>query len=101
MTDREAALRELATRLHEYDAVSDAFIAKSFTDHILVLDLEREETVPKNVRELLAAHDLRGANAEYGTGTDDPSFTGDLGDGTRHQFVDTRTRGDHQSYVVD
>ncbi|WP_226482135.1 hypothetical protein [Natrinema amylolyticum] len=101
MSDREETLRDLADRLREYDAVADAFVAKSFTDHHLMVDLERRESVPTEIRDLLAAHDLRGSNAEYDTETDDPSFAGDLGDGTRHQFVDTQTRGDHQSYVVD
>ena len=101
MSDREAALRNLAERLREDDAVSDAFLAKSFTDHHLVLDLADGESMPREVAELLADHDLRGANEVYGNGGTDPSFAGDLERATRHQFVDTRTRGDHQSYVVD
>ncbi|ELY65472.1 hypothetical protein [Natrinema versiforme] len=101
MSDREAALEDLATRLRGYDAVADAFIAKSFTDQHLILDLEEGTSVPQAVRELLVDHDLRGANEVYGNGGENPSFAGDLDRGTRHQFVDTRTRGDHQSYVVD
>ncbi|MBZ6494987.1 hypothetical protein [Natrinema longum] len=101
MTDREALLQDLARRLREYDAVNDAFLAKSFTDRHLILDLEDGHSLPGELRDLLADHDLQGANEEYDTGGDDPSFAGDLEDGTRHQFVDTRTRGDHQSYVVE
>lgn len=101
MSDRESALEDLATRLRGYDGVSDAFIAKSFTDRHLILDLEAGAAMPPEIRELLAEYDLRGSNAEYDTEADDPSYAGDLDDGTRHQFVDTRTRGDHQSSVVD
>ncbi len=101
MSDRKETLRDLASRLCETEAVADAFVAKSFTDHHLMVDLEAGESMPAEIRELLAAHDLRGANAEYDTDADDPSFAGDLEEGTRHQFVDTETRGDHQSYVVD
>ncbi|WP_226004769.1 hypothetical protein [Natrinema salinisoli] len=101
MTDREATLEDLAARLREREAVSDAFLAKSFTDRLLVLDLEDGTALPAEIRDLLADHDLRGANEVYGNERDDPSLAGDLSDATRHQFVDTRTRGDHQSYVVD
>jgi hypothetical protein len=38
----------------------------------------------------------------YDTDAGDASFAGAVGDDTtRHQFVDVRTRGDHQSYVVE
>ncbi|MDS0476249.1 hypothetical protein [Natrinema sp. 1APR25-10V2] len=101
MSDREATLRDLAATLREHDAVSDAFIAKSFTDQQLILDLADGDSLPPDLADLLADHDLRGANEVYGNGRTDPSFAGDLEGATRHQFVDTRTRGDHQSYVVD
>jgi hypothetical protein len=101
MTDREATLEDLATRLREHNAVNDAFLAKSFTDRLLVLDLEEGTSLPEDIHDLLADHDLRGANDVYRNERDDPSLAGDLSDATRHQFVDTRTRGDHQSYVVD
>jgi hypothetical protein len=42
-----------------------------------------------------------GANEVYGEDGSDVSFAGTVGDTARHQFVDVRTRGDHQSYVVE
>jgi len=101
MTDRAAELRELVDELCEYDPVDDAFVAKSFTDRLIVVDLHRDEPLPEAVEQSLRDHGLRGANSVYATGDPDQSFTGMVGDATRHQFVDTQTRGDHQSYVVD
>jgi hypothetical protein len=92
MTDREAELRRLATTLREHDAVADAFIAKSFTDRLLIVDIQRGDSIPRRLVESISDHDLVGANV---------SFAGAVGDETRHQFVDVRTRGDHQSYVVE
>ena len=101
MTDREAELRDLADRVRDRDAVADAWLAKSFTDRLLVVDVRAEATLPTDLRRELADRDLRGANEVYGETADDPSFAGDVGDGERHQFVDVRTRGDHRSYVCE
>ena len=99
MADRETELRTVAERLRTHDAVDDAFLAKSFTDQLLVVDVAGDG-LPEEVIDRLAAHDLHGVNEVYGDdGT--RSFAGRVGEGTRHQFVDVRTRGDHQSYVVD
>lgn len=101
MTDREAELRDLASRVRECDAVADAWLAKSFTDRLLVVDVRADATLPADLRRDLADRDLRGANAVYGEAAEDPSFAGDVGDAERHQFVDVLTRGDHQSYVCE
>jgi hypothetical protein len=101
MTDRTAELRELANRVQECDVVDDAWVAKSFTDQLFVVDLAEGEQLPAAVTEQLAEYGLRGANEVYGTDAPDTSFMGTLDDGSRHQFVDTQTRGDHQSYVLD
>lgn len=101
MTEREAELRRLAATIREHDSVADAFLAKSFTDRLLVVDLQSDGELPSAVVASLRDHDLRGANEVYGAGSDDASFAGTVGDGTRHQFVDVRTRGDHQSYVAE
>jgi hypothetical protein len=99
--DRTAELRRLAADVREDAAVADAWLAKSFTDRLLVVDLTTE-TVPDHVRERLHEHDCYGANEVYDTDAGDASFAGVVGDdATRHQFVDVRTRGDHQSYVVE
>jgi len=98
MTDREAELRDLVAELRDHEAVDDAFLAKSFTDRLVIVDVADGDAVPADVRERLAAHDVRGSEAVYEEGR---TFTGDVGDAGRHHFVDVRTRGDHQSYVVD
>lgn len=100
MTDRAAELERLVEELTDHDAVADAWVAKSFTDRLVVIDLHEERTVPSGLEERLADHDLYGSNEVYGL-DDDGSQMGSVGEGTRHQFVDVRTRGEHQSYVVD
>jgi hypothetical protein len=100
MTDREAELRQLVAELRTHEAVDDAFLAKSFTDRLVIVDIDDGETVPAAVRDRLAAHDVRDADDAYGVGAGG-SFTGDVGDAARHHFVDLRTRGSHRSYVVD
>ncbi|MFB6142431.1 MAG: hypothetical protein ABEJ30_03710 [Halorientalis sp.] len=101
MSDREATLRRLAAEVDDHDAVNDAFLAKSFTDLLLVVDAAGE--VPPSLRERLADHGLRPAGEVYeeGAAGEARSAVGDVGDGTRHQFVDVETRGEHQSYVVE
>jgi hypothetical protein len=99
--DRTAELRRLAADLREHRAVADAWLAKSFTDRLVVLDLTTDAGVPETIRDRLHEHDCDGANDVYDTGAGDASFAGAVGDATRHQFVDVQTRGDHQSYVVE
>jgi hypothetical protein len=99
--DRTAELRQLAADLREREVVADAWLAKSFTDRLFVVDLTTDAGVPEDIRERLHEHDLYGANDVYDTGEGDESFAGAVGDATRHQFVDVQTRGDHQSYVVE
>jgi hypothetical protein len=99
--ERTAELRGLAADLREREVVADAWLAKSFTDRLLVVDLATDSGVPEAIRERLRDHDCYGANEVYDTGACDTSFAGAVGDGARHQFVDARTRGDHQSQVVE
>jgi hypothetical protein len=101
MSDRGTELRQLAVELQEYEAVEDAFVAKSFTDRLLIVDVGEGDGVPGAVTDRLAAHDLYGADGVYGDDDEHRSFVGSVGDATRHHFVDVRTRGSHQSYVVD
>lgn len=101
MTEREAELHSLANDLRERGIVADAFLAKSFTDRLLIIDLQQDEELPSDIVTTLRKYDLVGANEVYGEGDRDVSFAGSVGETTRHQFVDVRTRGDHQSYVVE
>lgn len=101
MSDREAELRALAARFREHQGVNDAFLAKSFTDYHLVVDVRHGESIPESIHERLTEHDLYGANEVYGSDDGDLSFAGDVSHSTRHHFVDVRSRGEYQSYVVD
>lgn len=100
--DREAELQELAARARDHPRVVDAFLAKSFTDRLLAVDLESGTgEVPQTLVTLLEDHGCYGANEVYGRECDDSSGAGTFGGRERHQFVDTETRGEHRSYVVD
>ncbi|MBB6646688.1 hypothetical protein [Halobellus ruber] len=102
MGDRESTLRELAAQARGYDAVADAFPAKSFTDRMLVVDLRGDaEGVPEELVALLEANGCYGANEVYDRDAGDRSSAGTVGGADRHEFVDVETRGDHRSYVVD
>ncbi len=101
MPDRETELRALAASVSDHPAVVDAWVAKSFTDRMVVVDVRAGADLPTEIGARLAAHDLRGANDVYDTGAGDDSFAGTAKGAARHQFVDTRTRGEHQSYVVE
>jgi hypothetical protein len=110
MDDREATLRRLSRDLQAHDAVADAFLAKSFTDRLLIVDVaagaapaadRSDGEVPRTVRERLVAHDCLPAAAVYEDDADGLSFQGTVGDATRHHFVDGRSRSEHRSYVVE
>jgi hypothetical protein len=101
MNDRETRLRDLADEVCAYDAVADAWLAKSFTDRLFVVDLEPDATLPDELPDRLAEYDLYGANEVYDVSDDSRSFSGAVAGANRHQFVDVRTRGDHQSYVLE
>ncbi|MFB6165908.1 MAG: hypothetical protein ABEJ31_12180 [Haloarculaceae archaeon] len=101
MADRETELSTFVARLREREAVADAWLAKSFTDRLLVVDLEPGAALADDLASELAERGFRGANEVYETGGPDRSFAGAVGDCTRHQFVDVETRGQHQSYVLE
>lgn len=99
MSDREAELRQLLAEIRDHEAVDDAFLAKSFTDRLVIIDVSDGGSVPADVADRLAEHELRGAADVYGD--DEGSAFGGGGNATRHHFVDVQTRGSHHSYVVD
>lgn len=100
MDDRDGELQKLTADLQTHEAVDAAFLATSFTDRLVIVDISRGGDIPDDVLDRLAEHDLHGADEVYG---DDlgGSFAGDVGDITRHHFVDVQTRGSHQSDVKD
>ncbi|AEH38188.1 hypothetical protein [Halopiger xanaduensis] len=98
MSDWEAELERLVAEVREHEGIADAFLAKSFTDRLVIVDVGDGETVPADVTDRLADHDVRSADDVYDDGG---AFVGHVGNGTRHHFVDVQTRGEHQSYVVD
>lgn len=100
MSNREAELRQLTAELRTRDDVDDAFLAKSFTDRLVIIDVIGGNGIPADVADQLTAYDLYGADDVYGE-DEGGSFAGNVGNMTRHHFVDVRTRGSHQSYVID
>ncbi|WP_434531894.1 hypothetical protein ACODNH_22505 [Haloarcula sp. NS06] len=101
MTDRQADLRTLAGELTDYEPITDAFLAKSFTDQLLIVDVRDGASLPAAVIDKLADHDLLPAESVYSADETPQSAVGDVGDATRHHFIDVRTRGSHHSYVVE
>lgn len=102
MTERETELATLVEDVADHDGVRDAWTATSFTDRLVVVEVPPDASLPAAVEDLLRENGCRGADEVYDVGsTGDASFAGDLDDGRRYRFVDVRTRGDWQSYVVD
>lgn len=96
-----ADIQSLLEWVESHDAVRDVWTAKSFTDRLLVVDVDPDADLPPAVAQRLADNGFRGANDVYDVPVAAGSSAGRVPDAHRHQFVDTRTRGDHQSYVVE
>lgn len=101
MADRQAELRTLADDLRDESRVADAWLAKSFTDRLFVVELESGRDIPDDVRERIQRHGLCGYNEVHDVNVADEAFAGKLARGDRYQFVDVRERGELQSYVVE
>lgn len=101
MADRAAEIHDLAADLAEYDAVADAWLAKSFTDRLLVVEVRAGAVLPADAAALVREHGLAGYNEVHDVGVEAPAFAGDLSRGDRYRFVDLETRGELQSYVVE
>ncbi len=100
MSDQRERLAAVTEQLLGYDVVTDAFLAKSFTDRLLIVDVTESAQLPADALELIHEHDFGALDS---LDTDDEqhrSAVGDVGGATRHHFVDMQTRGAHQSYVV-
>lgn len=101
MGDRRADLKALIERLEEHDDVRDAWLAKSFTDRLLVVETAPDSDLPPTVEQTLLDANLRGADEVYDADAADAAYAGQLADGKRYRFVDCECRGELQSYVVD
>lgn len=101
MDDREAALRDLAEDLIEREAVLDAWLAKSITDRLFVVELEADEKLPTHIREELLTAGLQPYTDLHDVPATDAAFAGDLGGARRYRFVDVKSRGSLQPYVVE
>lgn len=100
MTDRRDRLRALAEDIAARSDVADAYTAKSFTDRLFVVEVGGGDPLPDAVTEGLAEHDCYPARAVYDDGGPGAPFAGSS-DHDQYRFVDVRSRGDLQSYVVD
>lgn len=101
MTDRRAELDALATEIADHGAVTDAFVAKSFSDQLVIVDVAAEASMPTGILERLDAADVQPAETVYGDEESAGSPVGPIEEGTRHHFVDVRTRGTHRTEVVE
>jgi hypothetical protein len=89
--DRVTELKRLAGRLEDDGAVEAAWLAKSFQDRVVFVEVPAGDPLPEAVRDRLREAGLRGVNDAYGL-ADDAGFAGDVGDRTQHRFVDVRDR---------
>lgn len=101
VTNRRENLRSLAERVARRENVRDAWLAKSFTDRLFVVEVGPDATLPTDVETELRDAGLRGADEVYDEDAPDAAYAGRLEDARRYRFVDCETRGDLQSYVVE
>lgn len=101
MADRKAELRSLAADLRADTRVADAWLAKSFTDRLFVVELETGDSLPESLEARLRAAGLEPYNELHDIPAAEAAFAGDLVGASRFQFVDIESRGSLQSYVVE
>ncbi|MFB6309557.1 MAG: hypothetical protein ABEH64_00090 [Salinirussus sp.] len=101
VTRREATLRELATALESRQSVAAAWLAKSFTDRLLVVELASDRPLPAPVRAAIETHDLEPYDEVYDVPAPDAADAGVVAGSRRYRFVDMGSRGTLQSYVID
>jgi len=89
MTRRDE-LEAIADRVAAIDGVERSWVAKSFRDTLLFVEVPSERALPDAAAELLEDRGLTGANEAYGIdGSGDASDAGNVGDYEQHRFVDT------------
>lgn len=101
MSGQDSELDVLVAELQESGVIEDAFLAKSFTDQLLVVDVQGHQSLSEEITDRLIECGFHPADRVYAGEEASSSFLGDVGDAKRHHFVDVRTRGTHQSYVVE
>lgn len=93
---RRDTLERVAADVAAHEAVVDAWVAKSFTDRVLFVEMPAGDPVPPAVVGTLRDHGLEGVNDAYGIdGTADAerSFAGEHGGLAQHRFLDVTSRG--------
>lgn len=88
MTRRDE-LEALADRVAAIDGVERSWVAKSFQDTLLFVEVPSERALPDAAAELLENRGLTGANEAYGIDATGASDAGNVGDYEQHRFVDT------------
>ncbi len=101
MSERRQELETLVERCQRRDGVLDAWLAKSFTDLLVVVEVPEDEGLPADLVADLAAADVVGFNEVHGVPAPDSASAGAVTDRERFRFVDLESRGTHQSYVVE
>lgn len=101
MSDRREELRALADDVASRDDVQDAWLAKSFSDRLFVVEVPPDAEMPAAVESELHDAGLRGAEEVYDADAPHAGYAGQLDDGVRYRYVDCKTRGELQSYVVE
>ncbi|MFB6105535.1 MAG: hypothetical protein ABEJ70_01050 [Halobacteriaceae archaeon] len=93
---RRDTLERVAADVEAHEAVVDAWVAKSFTDRVLFVEVPAGDPVPSGVVDTLNDHGLEGVNHAYGidgTADEESSFAGEHGGLVQHRFLDVVSRG--------
>ncbi|WP_256393316.1 hypothetical protein [Natronoarchaeum rubrum] len=91
MTRRDE-LEALADRIAGFDGVERAWVAASFQDTLLFVEVPSGAALPDAVAELLEERGLTGANEAYGIDAAGASDAGNVGAYEQHRFVDTAAK---------
>ncbi|MDS0284423.1 hypothetical protein [Haloarcula onubensis] len=78
VTDRERQIRELVADIRTHETVDDAFLAKSFTDRLLILDINGTDGIPEEIVARLRERDFYSAETVYDKSGNHTSDFGDV-----------------------
>jgi len=88
MTRRDE-LEALADRIAGFDGVERSWVAESFQDTLLFVEVPSGAALPDAVARVLDERGLTGANEAYGIDASGASDAGNVGAYEQHRFVDT------------